>query len=172
MRSRHCQLLTLVAPAILCIAVASAHGGKHDASSSTNPAHAQAGHFGQPGVPSKVTRTIAITMTDEMRFHPDTLTFKQGETVRLRITNAGKIPHEFVLGNKEEIAEHAAMMRKMPGMVHADASSVQVAPGKSADIIWQFSKSGEFLYACLIPGHLEAGMQGGVTISVTRPMQR
>jgi uncharacterized cupredoxin-like copper-binding protein len=170
MTYRHRQLLALVTPAVLCIAVASAHGGKHDAADSTHAAVAHAEAFGRPGVAARVTRTVAITMTDAMRFQPDTLTFKRGETVRLRITNAGRIPHEFVLGNQEEIAEHAAMMRKMPDMIHADASSARVPPGKSADIVWQFSKTGKFLYACLIPGHWEAGMQGHVT--VTGPVPR
>lgn len=33
-----------------------------------------------------------------------------------------------------------------------------VAPGKTETIVWQFTKVGEFHYACLIPGHFEAGM--------------
>ena len=107
-----------------------------------------------------------------MRFTPDKLSIKQGETIRLRITNAGKIPHEFVLGTREELAEHANTMRQMPGMTHSDASSVQVAPGKSADIVWQFSKPGNFLFACLIPGHRESGMEGNVTVTVTKPPLR
>jgi len=53
----------------------------------------------------------------------------------------------------------------MPGMVHADASSASVAPGKSADIVWKFSAPGKFLYACLVPGHHEAGMEGAVTVA-------
>jgi len=74
------------------------------------------------------------------------------------------------LGSKEEIDEHAAMMRAMPDMVHTDASSARVGPGKTADIIWQFGEPGKFLYACLIAGHREAGMQG--TVTVTAPVKK
>lgn len=121
--------------------------------------------FGRPGVAKDVGRSVAIRTTDAMRFEPASLAVKQGETLRLRIHNDGRLPHEFVLGTREEITEHAEMMRKMPGMIHADANSVRVAPGQDGEIVWTFSKAGKFLYACLIPGHWEAGMQGQVTVT-------
>jgi uncharacterized cupredoxin-like copper-binding protein len=121
--------------------------------------------YGQPGSANKATRTVAITTSDAMRFDPGSLTFKQGETVRLRITNIGKLPHEFVLGTAREIAEHAERMRSMPGMMHVEANAVRVAPGKTEVLVWKFSASGRFSYACLIPGHREAGMQGTITVA-------
>jgi len=157
---------------ILGVSSASAHDNKQEAAHSTQSNAARSEPFGQPGLSKNVARTIAITLSDNMRFTPDKLSIKHGETVRLHITNAGKIPHEFVLGTQDDLEEHAQMMREMPGMIHNDASSVQVAPGKSADIVWKFSKSGNFLFACLIPGHREAGMEGRVTVTVTNPPTR
>ena len=158
------RVAALAAVAALCMSTASAHEDKHGASAS-HLSTAQAKSFGQPGIGKNVTRTIAITLSDGMRFNPAKLAVKQGETIRLRITNIGKIPHEFVLGTRDELAEHAQMMRQMPGMTHNDASSVQVAPGKTTDVVWQFSEAGNFLFACLIPGHREAGMEGSVTVA-------
>lgn len=129
-----------------------------------HPIEAPETEFGRQGITREATRTIDISMSDMMRFTPDSLKVEQGETVRLRITNSGKIPHEFVLGTKPEITEHAEIMRKSPEMGHADANSARVASGKTSEIIWQFTKPGQFLYACLIPGHWEAGMQGTVTV--------
>ncbi len=123
--------------------------------------------FGRPGAAKDVARTFTITLSDSMRFIPAALSVRRGETVRLHLVNTGKLPHEFVLGTQAEIDEHAEMMRRMPAMVHADASSVRVAPGHAADIVWQFTKPGVFPYACLIPGHREAGMQGRVSVSAT-----
>jgi uncharacterized cupredoxin-like copper-binding protein len=159
-----CAIAVLVA-----IPMASAHNDNHN---KPGPAATNVEPFGQPGSAKNVTRTVEITLTDAMRFIPSTLTFKRGDTVRLHISNAGKLTHEFVLGTKEEIAEHAEMMRQMPDMVHSDASAVRIAPGHAADIVWQFSKAGDFLFACLVPGHWEAGMQGSVTVSVTGPKSR
>ena len=65
-----------------------------------------------------------------------------------------------VLGTKKAIAEHAELMKKFPDMEHSDPNMAHVKPGKSGEIVWQFTKAGEFQFACLQPGHFEAGMVG------------
>ena len=40
----------------------------------------------------------------------------------------------------------------------------RVDPGHQDEVIWQFTKSGTFTFACLIPGHMQAGMVGEVTV--------
>lgn len=129
-----------------------AHGDSHDAAP------------GQPGDPKKVSRTINVEMSDTMRFNPSSIVVKRGETIRFVAKNIGKVKHEMVLGNDKELKEHAEMMRKMPGMEHEDANQVKVEPGKTGEIVWQFSKAGTFSFACLEPGHFEAGMVGKVSV--------
>jgi uncharacterized cupredoxin-like copper-binding protein len=119
---------------------------------------------GRPGDPANITRTVGVTMTDTMRFAPDQLTFGKGETVRFSIHNNGLIPHEFVIGSMAELQEHAEMMRKMPGMQHSEANMLTLDAGAQGDIIWQFDTAGTVDFACLIPGHLEAGMKGSITV--------
>lgn len=121
--------------------------------------------FGKPGVASQVTRTIEVTMGNDMRFTPDKIQVKQGETIRFILKNTGSTPHEMVIGTADEIREHAEMMKKMPDMQHNEPNMVRVAPGKTGDIIWHFDLDGEFQFACLIPGHLEAGMTGTITVT-------
>ncbi len=145
--------------------VLAASGHEHAQEKTHGVSAAQATEFGSPGNPKAVTRIFDIGLRDSMRIEPDHLSVRQGETVRLRIRNTGAVAHEFVLGTQEEIIEHRDMMRKMPTMMHDDANAVSVAPGATAEIIWKFSKPGTFLYACLIPGHWEAGMQGTVTVA-------
>jgi uncharacterized cupredoxin-like copper-binding protein len=53
-------------------------------------------------------------MDDNMRFSPDKLSFKRGDTVRFVVRNQGKLLHELVIGTKKELDEHAAMMLKHP----------------------------------------------------------
>jgi len=55
-------------------------------------------------------------------------------------------------------------MKKFPGMEHAEDNMVSVAPGQSGDVIWQFTQSGKVLFACLQPGHYDAGMKGFVAV--------
>ena len=158
--------LLCAAIALLTYSLAHAHGDAHRDTPPRkfDPLQVEATTFGQEGDPSKVTRTIRITMDDKMRFVPGTLTIQKGETVRLRVANRGAVLHELVIGTPTELAEHAEMMRKFPGMEHDAPHMAHVKPGRSGDIVWQFTQAGEFQFACLIPGHFEAGMVGKVVV--------
>lgn len=153
------------------------HGSHSDAKTGAAPAagHAMAGMqemhndthaslAGMAGDAAKVSRTIAVEMNDTMRFTPGDVSVKAGETVRFFIVNKGKVPHEMVIGTPEEITEHAEMMKKMPGMAHKEANQITLAPGQRGGIVWQFGKAGTVTYACLVPGHKEAGMVGTVEV--------
>ncbi|MES2918736.1 MAG: copper-binding protein [Pseudomonadota bacterium] len=158
--------LSLALAAALSAATALAHGDEHiDPNMKVdNPIMAPELAFGRQGITREASRTIDITMSDDMRFTPDRLEVTPGETVRLRIRNTGKLTHEFILGTQADIAKHAAMMKQHPGMEHAMANAVRVAPGQSGEIVWQFTKPGQVTFACLTPGHLEAGMQGMIVV--------
>ena len=121
--------------------------------------------IGKPGVAAKVSRTIKVDMTDAMRFSASNIAVKQGETIRFIASNSGQLKHEMVLGTEKELKEHYEVMKKNPEMEHADANMVTVAPGKSGEIIWQFTKAGKVDFACLQPGHYDAGMKGAVTVA-------
>ena len=120
--------------------------------------------FGQQGDPKKVTRTIRVGMNDKMRFDPENIVVKKGETIRFVVANKGAVLHEMVLGTSQALKEHAELMKKHPGMEHDEPSMTHVKPGATGDIVWQFTKAGEFQFACLIPGHFEAGMVGKLTV--------
>lgn len=142
------------------------HGGKTQMSDEMKGmSHgAHDGAAGKPGDPAKVSRTIEVTMSDDMRFVPSLIKVKAGETVRFSVRNIGKTPHEMVIGSMTELKEHAAMMRKMPEMKHAEPNMVSLDPGQRGGIVWQFDKAGTVDFACLVPGHLEAGMVGKVAV--------
>jgi uncharacterized cupredoxin-like copper-binding protein len=85
--------------------------------------------------------------------------------VRFVVRNSGQLEHEFVLGTEKELKKHYAVMKKFPGMEHADPNMVTVAPGKSGEVVWRFTKTGKVDFACLQPGHYDAGMKGAVTVT-------
>lgn len=122
---------------------------------------------GTPGNPKRPARTVNVTMTDgdgTMRFIPDRLDVKKGEQVRFVIQNKGELKHEFTLATVQDNNKHAELMKKYPDMEHDDPNAKSVDPGKSAEILWRFSKAGTFEFACLIPGHREAGMHGKIVV--------
>jgi uncharacterized cupredoxin-like copper-binding protein len=121
--------------------------------------------WGIAGESKAVRRSIEITMSDRMRFKPDRITVKQGETVRLVFRNQGRQLHEFVLGTRQELEEHAALMLKFPDMEHDEPYMAHVPPGKSGTITWTFNRAGDFDFACLVAGHYQAGMVGKITVT-------
>jgi len=120
--------------------------------------------FGREGNPKRVTRIIKIDMSDAFRFTPPAVVIQRGQTVKFVVSNSGKQLHEMVLGTAAELSEHAELMKRFPNMEHADANMAHVKPGDSGEIVWQFNRAGEFHFACLIPGHFEAGMVGKVVV--------
>ena len=160
------QLLSvLVAAAAVIASNAYAHTEKpHAAAQEFDAAKVEDTPFGQQGDRKKVTRTIHVGMNDKMRFDPETITVKKGETVRFAVANKGAVLHEMVLGTPQALKEHAELMRKHPGMEHDEPSMTHVKPGATGEIVWHFTKAGNFEFACLIPGHFEAGMVGKVAV--------
>lgn len=135
-----------------------AHGSGHE----HTDMHVLPAAIGEPG--KRVTRTVKVDMTDDMRFRPASITVKKGETVRFVVKNSGKMKHEMVLGTPQMLKEHYDMMMKMPGMEHEEPNMVTVAPGATGEIVWRFTQAGNVDFACLQPGHLDAGMKGAVRV--------
>ena len=121
--------------------------------------------WGIAGDAKAVKRSITIAMTDNMRFTPDKIEVKQGETVKIVLKNEGKMLHEFVMGSKKELDEHAALMLKFPNMEHDEPYMAHVPVGKVGEIIWTFNRAGDFDFACLIAGHYQAGMVGKISVA-------
>lgn len=119
--------------------------------------------FGTPGKPSAVTRTVAIKAGD-MRYSLKGIDVKTGETIRFVITNTGPSNHEFVIGNRAFHAQHIKEMEAMPDMEMNEANSVDLKPGETKSVIWQFTKAGDYIFGCDIPGHFQAGMSGAIRV--------
>lgn len=156
------RLLLIGAPALLPAALL-AHGARH-ATGSSEPVREQK-PWGIAAAAKEARRTVDIRMGDDMRFSPSHIGVREGETVRLRIANGGRLLHELVIGTREELQAHAELMKKHPGMEHDEPYMAHVNPGQKGEITWTFNRPGDFEFACLIPGHFEAGMRG--TIRVT-----
>jgi uncharacterized cupredoxin-like copper-binding protein len=127
-----------------------------------SPSHASA--LGKPGDHAKIDRTIEIATSDDMRFSPSEIRVKRDQTIRFKVVNGGQMKHEMVLGTLAELKAHAALMRKFPEMEHDDPNAVTVEPGKAGELVWLFTRTGNFDFACLVPGHFEAGMRGRIRV--------
>ncbi len=147
----------LILGALPALALAS---GKHEG----GHGHAEVTAYGEPGDAARVTRTVVVEASDDMRYRPDAITVKRGETVKFIVKSSGKLTHELVLGDAKSLKEHAEVMRKYPDMEHEDPNMAKVAPGGTGTLIWKFTRAGTVEFACLIPGHYEAGMRGRIRV--------
>jgi len=153
------------------VVTAGAQSGSHSA----GQMHSGAGHdtshmagdsgmAGRPGDPAKVNRTIEVVMDDTMRFTPSEIHVNKGETIRFFVKNMGQTRHEMVLGTMDQLKAHAAEMRSMPNMKHVGGNMMTLDPGQRGGMVWQFDTAGTVDFACLVPGHMEAGMVGKVHV--------
>lgn len=93
---------------------------------------------------------VEVSMT-EFAYQPSDLELPAG-THTFVITNDGEVPHEWALATAGEHHGHGASTR-------------QLAPGETQRLTVEL-EPGEYGYMCHISGHLEAGMEG--TLTVTR----
>jgi uncharacterized cupredoxin-like copper-binding protein len=129
------------------------------------------GHFafGHPGAGSGPVQVIHIRALDTLRFEPARIVVRRGETVKFVVTNAGKLAHEFVIGDAAVQAAHEKEMQTMAGMTMPDdVNGITVLPGQTKDLVWTFTRDGTVEYACHDPGHFAAGMVGKIHIKSPR----
>jgi uncharacterized cupredoxin-like copper-binding protein len=171
--ARSIAVASVLAAAALLVPAASLHRhalahGPH--SDGHGAGHGHAGHgfaAGEPGDSRKAGRVIEIIMREgagTMTFSPDRIELRRGEQVKLVLKNAGELSHELLIDSPANNARHKIEMEKNPDMEHAEPNGRRVEPRQSAELVWRFTKAGTFEFACLIPGHYEAGMKGIVVV--------
>ena len=155
--------LLLATGSVLLVGAVQAHGESTHPKAAA-PAAPEQQPWGIAGEARRATRTVELRMLDSMRFVPDRLAVKLGQTLRLRIRNTGAVLHELVIGTPAALDEHAALMARFPDMQHDEPWMAHVPPGRTGEIVWTFNRAGEFAFACLIAGHYQAGMVGRITV--------
>lgn len=110
--------------------------------SSASPFHATS-------TKAKKASKVTITVTaKEWSFKLSKRTVPVGTTVVFKVTNKGKIGHNFrIAGKKTKI----------------------LSPGKSTTLTVKFGKKGKIAYDCSVPGHARLGMKGSFGVGVAAP---
>jgi uncharacterized cupredoxin-like copper-binding protein len=136
----------------------------------------------KPGPTWATTAPVRVVMNDRFRYRPSSIVVRAGRRVTFAVTNAGRLPHEFILGDRATQLDHERQMQAMPAdgdhlhahapapADHATNPGVTVPPGQTRRLTWTFHDPGVVLYGCHVLGHWAAGMRG--TILVVSPDQR
>lgn len=112
-----------------------------------------------------LTKTIELgTVSGELKFTPDHLTFQAGQRYQLQLTNNSPVKHYFTAKNFADAIwsqKVDAGNVEIKGVIH----ELELRPGTRADWVFIPLRAGLYQLRCTIPGHTEAGMVG--TIEVT-----
>ncbi|MDL2335989.1 MAG: plastocyanin/azurin family copper-binding protein [Chloroflexota bacterium] len=110
--------------------------------------------------------TIAVTLSDTMRIEPMAMEVRAGEPTTFIVTNAGKIVHEFTLGDGTVQDEHEQEMIAMGGMgmTSDEPNAISVAPGETKELVFTFEMPGMSLAGCHVMGHYPAGMKATISV--------
>jgi len=104
----------------------------------------------RPGGAERRNSSVEIVMT-EMRFSPNRIDARAGQSVRVTIVNQGSQRHDLAF---------------MPiGMPNLQGVETLTMPGQSSRLTISFDTPGTYLFQCTIPGHAAAGMTGAVFVS-------
>ncbi len=118
-------------------------------------------------IPPGTDRVVELTMGG-MRFIPDKLDVKVGETITFVVTNPNDIPHELFIGDAADQAAHRAAHMAMPSAGQATVPhmgyGIYLDAHGTGMVTYHFTQVGEILLGCHLPGHWEAGMKATVTV--------
>jgi len=99
-------------------------------------------------------RIVRILATPRLRFVPELIRVKAGETITFEVTSMGMLSHEFMVGPAAAVA---ADQEGTP-----EVADIGMMETKS--LTYTFYGPGPFAYACHAPGHYEAGMAGTIVV--------
>ena len=142
----------------------------------------------RPGPAWATGAPVRVVMNDRFRYRPAAIMVRAGRRVTFDVTNAGKLPHEFILGDRATQLDHERQMQGGPpaagahdhahaGHAHAGhatagaGGALTVPPGQTRRLTWTFDEPGIVLYGCHVLGHWAAGMKGTIVVlSPDRPL--
>jgi uncharacterized cupredoxin-like copper-binding protein len=179
----------LAAAALLasgCSIADHAGGGAHAHHHQASPATRLPASPHHPGPARATAAPVRVVMNDNFRYQPASIMVRAGRRVTFAVHNAGRLPHEFILGDRAAQLDHEHQMQSAaPGTTHdhmhdmamhdmaaspGDAGALTVPPGATRRLTWTFDKPGIVLYGCHVVGHWAAGMKGTiVVVSPDRP---
>ena len=137
----------------------------------------------RPGPAWATGAPVRVVMNDRFRYRPAAIMVRAGRRVTFDVTNAGKLPHEFILGDRATQLDHERQMQggsPPPAATptapagHATpgaGGALTVPPGQTRRLTWTFDEPGIVLYGCHVLGHWAAGMKGTIVVlSPDRPL--
>jgi len=116
--------------------------------------------------------TITVRAGSTLEFDPTTISVKQGTRVRLRLVNAGTLPHNIVVVRDSSDLDRLAAVASHEGGDYVPLAlkdrligyTTLASPGQTVEMVFVVPPPGEYTYVCLMSGH--AGVMLGTLRSL------
>lgn len=169
---KNCQLLL---PFLFLIACAP----KEDSEPSTSaPVDSQQSPGIEPVTEVDGVVVVAMTGNDQMRYNVESIPANAGQTVRITLTNIGRMPkaamgHNVVIlkaGADADAFVAAAAQAKGTDYIPETKKDAILAhtkllgPGETDTIEFVAPSAGNYTFLCSFPAHLYAGMRGNLLV--------
>jgi uncharacterized cupredoxin-like copper-binding protein len=103
---------------------------------------------------------IDVTMTD-FQFQPNAFTVPAGKEITVNAANSGGVVHSFVIMKQGQSAGTEFTDADQPNVYW----STEIQPGGSTNTTFTAPDApGDYEVVCHVPGHLQAGMVGKLTV--------
>ncbi|MBC8363880.1 MAG: cupredoxin domain-containing protein [Actinobacteria bacterium] len=106
--------------------------------------------------------TSLSVVGNEFSFEPGDFTIAAGQEVTVTYRNDGAVDHSFT------ILEEGTVISKLEDYnedMEIPDTHIHLEPGETGSATFTISKPGRYQFICELPGHLEAGMKGQLTVS-------
>lgn len=112
------------------------------------------------------TAELTITSTDDFKFEPDELTVNAGQEVVLTFKNGGAVEHSFNLLKADAELDHVLEETDEEHIHEELLLDIHEVEGDASETVTFTAQTepGDYTFACLVPGHAEAGEVGTLKV--------
>jgi plastocyanin len=82
----------------------------------------------KPGPTWATGDPVRVVMNDRFRYRPSAIMVRAGRRVTFAVTNAGQLPHEFILGDRATQLDHERQMQQAAPPPASTPTSTPTAP--------------------------------------------
>jgi len=113
-------------------------------------------------------KEVTVELT-EMAFTPKNLVLEAGKPYVIKMVNKGKVKHEFTASKFFRSAAIRKVENDSSEVKAPFFTEIEVLAGKTVELFVVPVTTGSFETLCEIAGHREAGMEGTITVTGTKP---